>query len=224
MFVFYPLARSDFLSGKYLTCIRLYLRVKLCYTQQAFIVHYFAAITLSDFNSFSIIAASNYMLVSMASRRWDLKRIFRCEGNLNNTEIVQIKISDGIHHFRPNVPRLPKGWMYLCCNNQHGVQSICACKSFEALRVTVKHWNCVADGVIKIVTTSFHPPGRCWFVLQTLHWRHNERDNDSNHHPNDCLLNQLFRRRWQKIWKLGGAGLCAGNSPVTGEFPAQKGQ
>ena len=35
------------------------------------------------------------------------------------------------------------------------------------------------------------------------------------------LLNRLFRRRSKKTSKLCVAGLCAGNSPVTGEFPAQ---
>ena len=41
------------------------------------------------------------------------------------------------------------------------------------------------------------------------------------HQPHDCLLNRLFRRRSKKISKLRVTGLCAGNSPVTGEFPAQ---
>ena len=54
-----------------------------------------------------------------------------------------------------------------------------------------------------------------------LQWRHNGRDSVSNHQPHDCLLNCLFRRRWKKTSKLRATGLCAGNSPVTGEFPAQ---
>ena len=54
-----------------------------------------------------------------------------------------------------------------------------------------------------------------------LHWRHNERDGASNHQPHDCLLNRLFRCRSKKTSKLRVTGLCAGNSPVTGEFPAQ---
>ena len=37
-----------------------------------------------------------------------------------------------------------------------------------------------------------------------------------------CLLNCLFRRRSKKTAKLRVTGLTAGNSPVTGEFPAQK--
>ena len=55
----------------------------------------------------------------------------------------------------------------------------------------------------------------------SLHWRHNGRDGVSNHQPNDCLPNRLFRRRSKKTPKLCVTGLCAGNSPVTGEFPAQ---
>ena len=37
----------------------------------------------------------------------------------------------------------------------------------------------------------------------------------------DYLLNRLFRPRSKKTPMLRVTGLCAGNSPVTGEFPAQ---
>ena len=57
---------------------------------------------------------------------------------------------------------------------------------------------------------------------KTLHWRHKGRDGVSNHQPHDCLLNRLFRRILKKTSKLRVTGLCAGNSPVTGEFPAQR--
>ena len=53
-----------------------------------------------------------------------------------------------------------------------------------------------------------------------LQWRHNERDSLSNHQPHDCLLNRLFGRRSKKTSKLRVTGLCAGNSPGTGEFSA----
>ena len=56
---------------------------------------------------------------------------------------------------------------------------------------------------------------------QSLQWRHNGRDSVSNHPPHDCLLNHLFKRRSKKTSKLRVTGLCAGNSPVTGEFTAQ---
>ena len=42
-----------------------------------------------------------------------------------------------------------------------------------------------------------------------------------SHQPHNCLLNRLFRRRSKKTSKLCVTGLCAGNLPVTGEFPAQ---
>ena len=57
--------------------------------------------------------------------------------------------------------------------------------------------------------------------LKSLRWRHNDRDGVPNHQPYDCLLDRLFRRRSKKISKLRVTGLCAGNSPGTGEFPAQ---
>ena len=56
---------------------------------------------------------------------------------------------------------------------------------------------------------------------RTLLWRHNGRDSVSNHQPHDCLPNRLFRRRSKKTSKPRVTGLCAGNSPGTGEFPAQ---
>ena len=55
----------------------------------------------------------------------------------------------------------------------------------------------------------------------TLHWRHNGHDSVTNHQTHHYLLNRLFRRRSKKISKLRVTGLCEGNSPVTGEFPAQ---
>ena len=54
-----------------------------------------------------------------------------------------------------------------------------------------------------------------------LQWRHDGRYSVSNHQPHDCLLNRLFRRRSKKTSKLCVTGLCVGNSPGTGEFPAQ---
>ena len=60
----------------------------------------------------------------------------------------------------------------------------------------------------------------CCFAVP-LRWRHNGRDGVSNHQPNHCLLHRLFRNRSKKTSKLRVTGLCAGNSPVTCEFPAQ---
>ena len=58
-------------------------------------------------------------------------------------------------------------------------------------------------------------------LLTTLQWHHNGRNSVSNYQPHDCLLNRLFRRRSKKKSKLRVTGLCAGNSPGTGEFSVQ---
>ena len=59
------------------------------------------------------------------------------------------------------------------------------------------------------------------YVENTLQWRHNGLDCVSYHQPQHCLLNRLFRRRSKKTPKLRVTSLCVGNSPGTGEFPAQ---
>ena len=56
----------------------------------------------------------------------------------------------------------------------------------------------------------------------SLKWRHDDPDGVSNHQPHDCLINCLLRRRLNKTSKLRVTGLCVGNSPVTGEYPAQR--
>ena len=56
----------------------------------------------------------------------------------------------------------------------------------------------------------------------SLQWCHNGHNGVSNHQPHRCLLNRLFRRRPKKTSKLRVTGLCAGNSLVTGEFPAHR--
>ena len=62
-----------------------------------------------------------------------------------------------------------------------------------------------------------------WTIASnSLQWRHNERDGISNNRHFDCLPNRLLRHRSKKTSKLRVAGLCEENSPVTGEFPAQR--
>ena len=51
----------------------------------------------------------------------------------------------------------------------------------------------------------------CGYI--TLQWRHNGRNDVSNHQPHDCFLDRLFRRRSKKTSKLRVTDLCAGNSP-----------
>ena len=55
-----------------------------------------------------------------------------------------------------------------------------------------------------------------------LQWHPNERDGFSNHQRLYSLLKCLFRHRSKKTSKLHITGLCAGNSLMTDEFPAQR--
>ena len=61
-----------------------------------------------------------------------------------------------------------------------------------------------------------------WMLYYPLQWRHYGLDGVSNHQPHHCLLSRLFGRRSKKTTKLRVTGLSAGNSPGTGEFPAQR--
>ena len=56
-------------------------------------------------------------------------------------------------------------------------------------------------------------------IYRSLPWRHNGRDRVSNHQPHDCLLSRLSLGRSKKTSKLRVTGLCAGDLPMTGEFP-----
>ena len=56
-------------------------------------------------------------------------------------------------------------------------------------------------------------------LLVTLQWHHNDHNGVSKHQPHGCCL---LRCRSKKTSKLRVTGLCAGNSPLTSEFPAQR--
>ena len=75
----------------------------------------------------------------------------------------------------------------------------------------------------RVFQTFWGMSARYWSVSHfTLQWRHNERGSVSNHQRLHCLLNCRFRHRSKKTSKLRVTGLCVGNSPVTGGFPAPK--
>ena len=75
----------------------------------------------------------------------------------------------------------------------------------------------LCNGWVSVLTATMpHAGGLC-----PLLWRHNEPNGVSNHQAHDCLLNRLFGHRSKKTSKLRVTGLCVGNSPGTGEFPAQ---
>ena len=100
----------------------------------------------------------------------------------------------------------------------------CVCVSYHRYNTRICGWiltqilvpvTIMGDGwgndVMSRVITTHH----------ALRWRHNGHDSVSNHQPYDCLLNRLFRNRPKKTSKLRVTALCVGNSPETGEFPAQ---
>ena len=95
---------------------------------------------------------------------------------------------------------------------------IIACRSYSFVNIFMMRTDLK---VFRIM--SWHTVLRCMscYVLFTLRWRHNDHAGVSNHQPHGCLLNRLFRRKSKKTSKLRVTGLCAGNSPGTGEFPAQ---
>ena len=66
----------------------------------------------------------------------------------------------------------------------------------------------------------------CFFFKKidvlALQWRHNEHDGVSNHQPDDCLLNLLFKVQIKKASKFRVTDLYVGNSPVTVALPAQR--
>ena len=83
--------------------------------------------------------------------------------------------------------------------------------------------NTIRLSFLAYTTQYFHTYFNQWPVGRTitLQCRHDGHDSVSNDQPHDSLPNRLFRRESKKISKLRVTGLCAGNSPETGKFPAQ---
>ena len=77
-------------------------------------------------------------------------------------------------------------------------------------------------GSIEQITSNYYRFNRHHVIsFMALQWLHNGLDGVSIHQPHHCLLSRLFGRRSKKTSKLRVTGLCVGNSPGTGEFPAQ---
>ena len=117
-----------------------------------------------------------------------------------------------------NFPNLP----YLSFPNVNG----CTVEVWERISNLIPHfimgvitytcWQCGSRNM-----TSSTQSARIKSSSHPLRWRHNGLDSVSNHQPHDCLLNRSFGCRSKKTSNLRVTGLCVGNSPVTGEFPAQ---
>ena len=135
-------------------------------------------------------------------------------------------------------------WLYLSCTQRaHGAMITSLWRQNDAVTSFWRRNDIIASCVRRVVTNNRkHHPGVvpwtrstqfCYALslsniivlnsgrFMSLLWRHNGRNSVSNHQPHDCLLNRLFRRKSKQTSKLRVTGLCAGNSPGTGEFPAQ---
>ena len=102
----------------------------------------------------------------------------------------------------------------------------CSDSGFLRLRIIILPVNCRSINWKLVIWSEGNavrmkaPSDGVW--RHPLPWRHNELAGVSNHQPHDCLLNRLFTRRSKKTSKLRVTGLCVGNSPGAGEFPAQR--
>ena len=99
-------------------------------------------------------------------------------------------------------------------------------KKYYNVRVYSRYWGkhelVYVTQIINFLSLITAHVGHHKVIYNSLQWRHNERNGVSNHQRHDCLLNRLFRLRSKKTSKVRITGLCEGNSPVTGEFPAQR--
>ena len=82
-------------------------------------------------------------------------------------------------------------------------------------------FNCILDVYFSGIGEIVRLPPYQRIDPDLLQWRHNGHDSVSKHQPYDCLLYLFFRHRSKKTSKLRVTGLCVGNWPGTGEFPAQ---
>ena len=95
------------------------------------------------------------------------------------------------------------------------------CLIFVEYKDSINHAICHELKDTAVFYKSNSEPAHRLFLVRHYWWHHNGRGSVSNHQPHDCLLNRLFRRRSEITSKLRVTGLRAGNSPGTGEFPAQ---
>ena len=98
-------------------------------------------------------------------------------------------------------------------------------KAHDCRQPVKQYWQIWIDDHTNIFITNITTTKQSTTKLASIasfHWHHNEDDGVSNHQPLDCLLNRLFSRRSKKTSKLRVIGPCVGNSPVTGEFLAQR--
>ena len=96
-----------------------------------------------------------------------------------------------------------------------------SCHSSQQAKIEISYFSSIS---LKSLCQWKAGSRRNWGLILclTLQCRHNEHDGVSNHQPNHFLVIHLFRCRSKKTSKLRVTGLCEENSPVAGEFPAQR--
>ena len=82
------------------------------------------------------------------------------------------------------------------------IDALAPCSAQPSVITVARYWPCKIDRCLSSAREVF-----------ASRWRHNDHAGVSNHQPNGCLLNRLFRRRSKKTSNLRVTGLCAGNSP-----------
>ena len=137
----------------------------------------------------------------------------KCERSLQWCHVVS--------YHRPN-DCLFNGLFRLASNKYQRFALLALCEGNPPVTVDSHHkWTSNAPSVS--LSWFLHDLHNSWdvTVVLSLRWLHNGRENVSNHQPHHCILNRFFRDRSKKTSKPRVTGLCEGNSPGTGEFPAQ---
>ena len=114
----------------------------------------------------------------------------------------------------------PHGSVNETCMTQHPIPLPSVRADIFSVKVRLKYH--ALPITTEFLLACFNRLGSGMVDQHWLQWCHNERNGISNHQSHGCLLNRLSRRRSKKTSKVCVTGLCAGNSPGTGEFPAQR--
>ena len=121
-------------------------------------------------------------------------------------------------HLETSNKHAPVNELSLICSSQSSI-TLCRLVCVECLFKYAFYVLNVSSKFPKLL----HITGQlCCHCMCTLQWHYNGRNGISNHQPHHCLLNCLFKNRSKKTSKLRVTGLCEGNSPMIGEFSAQR--
>ena len=91
--------------------------------------------------------------------------------------------------------------------------------NMSARRTWLNYLACIC--IMLLLDSSSPMSSWCKKIRRALQWRHNKCDGVSNHQPYDRVT--IYSGADQrKLQRNRVTGLSAGNSPMTGEFPAQK--